>query len=453
MPARGLIPLDEMLERIDRALDRDRQWERLRAEVERRKALYEELKVEKERAEAADVAKTRFLMNISHELRTPLAAVLGFVDVLLDDHAAEPSAVERTEALHAIRRAGQLLLGIVNDILDLSRLEAGRLSLERTRFSPLRCVDDVVLLLGAQARERGLRLSADVEGDVPESMQGDPTRLSQILVNLVGNAIKFTHEGSVTVELSTVRDGGEPRIRFSVVDTGVGIAEEDLERLFRPFEQVDGSASRRHGGAGLGLAISQRLGEALGGRLEVQSEPGRGSTFTLELPLGPLPGARGPGPSTGEAARSCRVEPSGAASELPRLSCRVLLAEDAPDSRRVLHHLLSRAGADVEAVENGRLAVESACEARGAGKPFDVVLMDMQMPVMDGYEATRELRRRGYRGPIVALTAHALEDDRRACLDAGCDAYETKPVDRRRLIEVVLRHARGGAKCIPLSGT
>jgi signal transduction histidine kinase/ActR/RegA family two-component response regulator len=386
------------------------------------------LEIEKGRAEAATVAKTNFLTNMSHEIRTPLTAILGFTEQLLETYDATAP-----EALITIKRNGDHLLAIINDILDVSKIEEGRVEVERVRFSPIELVESVVLLMAVRSDAKRLELSSRYESEIPASIEQDPRALKQILVNLVGNAIKFTARGHVEVAVRLL-PASEPRIQFAVVDTGIGIAEEDRSRLFRPFEQVDNTTARSYGGTGLGLAISKRLVELIGGSIDVESELGRGSTFTVEVPTGSLEGIEMVRDSAGRqilqsSANVLEIVPS---SRLP-LACRILLVEDSPDAQRLIHHTLSIAGAEVELAENGQIALERAKSAIHEDNPFDLILMDMQMPVMDGYEATRQLRADGCTVPIIALTAHAMSEDRNRCLEAGCDDFLTKPIDRGRL--------------------
>jgi len=433
-----VISFDEILDRIERAVDRERQWRRLETEVEHRKALYEELKVEKDRAEAAAVAKSNFLRNMSHEIRTPMTAMLGLADLLLETGDLSKAPEDRLEALQAMKRNGAHLLTIINDILDLSKIEAGHLGVERIQFNPIQIVEDVLPVLRVHANEKGLSLSAESEHEIPETMEGDPARLKQILLNLLDNAIKFTSSGSVSLRVSLASDRDDPVICFAVADTGIGIAQEQRSRLFRAFEQADNSTSRKYGGTGLGLAICKYLAGFMGGTIEVESELGRGSTFTLELPTGPLEGVRMLRPTSLQATDR-QPGPPEETSELRPLAYRILVAEDSPDNQRIIRHLLQKQGAQVEMAENGQIAVEKALQARDAGLPFEVILMDMQMPILDGYDATRTLRGHAVRGPIIALSAHAMEGESGRCLEAGCDAYETKPIDRVRLIETIHR--------------
>jgi len=407
-----------------------------------------ELELSREAAEAASRAKSGFLANMSHEIRTPMTAILGYADLLLDPNL-EPA--ERLAHVSVIRRNGEHLLQVINDILDLSKIEAGRLDIERIECSPARVLGDVASLMRVRAAEKRLRFAVHYVPPLPSIVRTDPTRLRQILINLVGNAIKFTEDGEVVVTLAV--GGASPAVlTLTVRDTGVGMSEEQLRSLFAPFSQADASTTRRFGGTGLGLSISKRLAHALGGEIAVESAPGRGSTFTVSVPVTVPLGARWdevvsesiqPPPAVVGGARGPHAPP-GALPDLPpgapRLAgLRILLAEDGPDNQRLLTHVLQRAGAIVEVAANGLEAAEAG--QRGGARPFDVILMDMQMPVMDGYAATRRLRANGHRGPIIALTAHAMEGDRAACLDAGCDDYATKPIDRARLIAMIRAHA------------
>jgi CheY-like chemotaxis protein len=290
-----------------------------------------------------------------------------------------------------------------------------------------------------RAAEKRLTLAMECAGPVPATIRSDPVRLRQVLMNLLSNAVKFTERGTVTVRVAT-EAGGTPRVKFEVEDTGIGMTEEQMAGLFRPFTQADSSTTRRFGGTGLGLAITRRLADALGGEVSVRSAPGRGSTFSVTVGAGDLRGV--PMVETLEDPPEPAAPAPTSGAPAPGLAMRVLLAEDGPDNQRLIAFHLRRAGASVDLAENGRAALDMTLEAAGAGRPYDVVLMDMQMPEMDGYTATEELRRRGYRGAIVALTAHAMTGDRERCLAAGCDEYLTKPIDRARLIGACLRWGR-----------
>jgi len=405
--------------------------ERMRAEQELRdyasslEAANKAIQAGKKAAEAANQAKSNFLANMSHEIRTPMTAILGFADILLDN----PSRNEALESAQTIKRNGEYLLSLINDILDLSKIEAGKFEVQRLACSPRQIAGDVVALMTVRADAKGLPLTLECGGTVPAEVQTDPIRLRQILVNLVGNAIKFTEVGQVRLVMrmdDASADG--PKLVFDVIDTGIGMSEEQMALLFRPFSQVDSSATRRFGGSGLGLAISKRVAEMLGGDVAVRSRPGQGSTFSFSVQIEQGGGmAANPVPAATAPARPARQ----------KLACRILLAEDGLDNQRLIVFLLRKAGAEVEVVENGQIACDTALAARQAGNPFDIILMDVQMPVMDGYEATRRLRNAGYKPPIIALTAHAMAGDCQKCLDAGCDDCVAKPIDPKRMVAIL----------------
>ena len=382
----------------------------------------------REQAEAANRAKSEFLANMSHEIRTPMTAILGYADVLLDD-AKDTGSIESAQI---IKRNGVHLLDLINDILDLSKIEVGKCTVGCEMCSPSQIVAEVIVTMKVRADAKGLPLTLDVRGGIPETITTDPLRLRQILVNLVGNAIKFTEVGNVrvVVRLDTVSEDNN-RLIFDVIDTGIGMSEDQVAMLFQPFSQVDSSARRRFGGTGLGLAISKRLAGLLGGDIAVRSSPGQGSTFSLSIGVGGLGGLK-------MAQERCRaVAARKPQDNVQKLNCRILLAEDGPDNQRLIAFVLRKAGAEVELAENGEIALDLALAARQSGSPFDVILMDMQMPVMDGYEATQKLRSAGYTEPIVALTAHAMAADREKCIEAGCDDYISKPIDSKKLVGAI----------------
>ncbi len=387
-------------------------------------------------AESANRAKSQFLANMSHEIRTPMTAILGYTEQLLDDPALTPAQID---AVTIVRRNGEHLLQLINDILDLSKIEAGRLEVAPEACSPAELVAAVASMMRARAASKGISLDVDYATPIPEHIQTDPLRTRQILFNLVGNAIKFTDSGGIRLVVSLVEHKlAPPLLAIEIVDTGIGMREDQIARLFKPFSQVDESASRRFGGAGLGLVICRRLVTMLGGEITVCSTPGVGSRVRVTLATGPIADVPRAVPPAEALRRSIPREPVADAAPL---SARVLLAEDGPDNQRLFAALLRKAGATVTVVNNGRAAVAAAQAAVTSDLPFDVILMDMQMPVLDGFAATAELRGSGYRGAIIALTANAMSDDRAKCLAAGCDDYASKPVDRPTLIDLVRRHS------------
>jgi CheY-like chemotaxis protein len=362
-----------------------------------------------------------------------MTVILGGADVLL---GGDLSDQERTELLGAMSKTGRQLLGLIDDILDLSKIEAGEVQVERIPTSPFEIVSDVIGLLRSRAEGQGLRLEAEFQGPIPERVETDPTRLRQVLINLVGNAIKFTENGYVRLSTSFVtHEDTAQRLQIEVADTGIGMSQTQLDRLFLPFTQADSSTRRRFGGTGLGLAISQQLTELLGGEIMVRSESGVGSTFRVIVPTGDLDEVRLV--DTPEGAMVSLAGDELTSTKTRELYARVLLVEDDELIRRLILTVLKRAGADVSVACNGQDAVETALAARAAGMPFDVVLMDLMMPVMDGLEATRCLRNSEYTGPIVALTADGMRETRDLCTEAGCDGYLTKPIQADQLVNEV----------------
>ncbi len=394
------------------------------------------------RAEDAAAAKASFLANMSHEIRTPLTAVLGYLDLLEESLAAEDAHARRAEqAVHmrTIRAAGEHLLTIINDILDLSKIEAGRMTLEAMPTDLPRILDETAGILRPRAAEKGIELSFALDGPIPSSILSDPTRVRQVLINLTGNAVKFTERGSVRVSVGAVGS----MLHVDVRDTGMGMTPEQASSLFQPFTQADASVTRRHGGTGLGLSICRRLGEMLGGSVDlVASEPGVGSTFRFRIPILEAPGAVTvtslDGLAVGDPTRDDRPRTQS-------LRGRILLAEDGKDNQRLIAHHLRRAGAEVEIAENGIEALALFDRAAVAGSPFDLLLTDVQMPEMDGCTLARTLRSRHRELPIIALTAHAMAEDRRRCQEAGCSDYATKPIDRVKLLAVCARWLGGRA--------
>ena len=384
---------------------------------------------------AASEAKSAFLANMSHEIRTPLNAILGYTEVLGSERITEH---ERAEHLETIRRNGEHLLSVINDVLDISKIEAGRMSVEPVELLTVELFTQAVSLMQVRADAKGLALDLEFETEIPRTIRTDPVRLRQVLLNLIGNAIKFTEIGGVRLIVG-LEEADEPMLRIEVADTGIGMTPEQRDRVFMPFAQADSSTTRKFGGTGLGLHISGRLVEMLGGEIGMTSEPGVGSSFIIRVPSGT--GREVERTSASDAweevvaLRKIEQEHARATDREALLGRRILVAEDGPDNQRLVRHFLEKAGASVDIVENGRLAVERMV----ADPAYHAVLMDVQMPEMDGHEATRRIRAGGFTGPIIALTAHAMSEERDAILASGCDAFLTKPIVRQTLIETIAR--------------
>jgi len=439
------IKLDELAEIVRQ---RTREIEQARDEV---LVKNDELLKARTDAEQANRAKSAFLANMSHEIRTPMTAILGWVEMLADAEREAIPFSQRIEALETIRRNGEHLLNLINQILDLSKIEAGMLEVERIAASPQAVVADVMTLMGEQAEKKSIELKHEYVGPIPTTVLTDPMRVRQILINLVGNAIRFTDVGGVRlVTRRVVKDGCDPKLQFDVIDSGIGMTPEQVGELFQPFHQADLSTTRKYGGTGLGLSISQRLARLLGGDISVDSVLGQGSTFCVTIAAGPCE-MLNLAPSDSFSPLEPQPTPQNSEPcDLPTLSCRVLLIEDGPDNQRLIKFILEKAGAQVDVAENGQVGVTMAL-GDGLDKPdrenfpYDVILMDMQMPVMNGYDAARILRQKGYKGPIIALTAHAMASDRDKCIEAGCNDYATKPISRKKLIETITAHLHAHA--------
>lgn len=400
------------------------------------------IKQAEDAAEAANRAKSDFLANMSHEIRTPMTSILGYCEVLLEPRHLERLPAECADAAKTIHRNGLHLLELINSILDLSKVEAGRLEVVADRVSIPQLINEVTSIMRGYSRTCSFRLAC--EGPIPESIICDPLRCRQVLINLLGNAFKFTPKGEICLTVRLTQDERCPRLVFEVTDSGIGMTPEEVEHLFEPFRQADSFLSRRFGGSGLGLALSRRLARLLGGDVElVWSEPGRGSCFQIWFPTGDLHGV----------AMLDRLPPTQAdeettpvrelhAAETSLQDFRILLAEDGIDNQRLVARLLTLAGAEVGVAENGFQAVDAVKRARMEKRPYHVILMDVQMPVMDGYSATQILRKDGDATPVIAFTAHAFAQEREKCLKVGCNDILTKPIHRQELIAMVRQYAQ-----------
>lgn len=406
-------------------------------EITKRKQAEEAAKaalVEKLTAQAATRAKSTFLANMSHEIRTPLTAIVGFAESLLD--SGQPLS-DRLASINSIQRNGRHLLQIINDILDLSKIEADRLDVERIRMSPFELVDDLRTLIELQVQAKGLALDVEYIFPLPKTIESDSLRLKQVLLNLCSNAIKFTKKGGIRIHIHA--DMKNEKIYFDVIDSGIGLTPAQQARIFAPFSQADSSTTREYGGTGLGLYLVKQLSEKLGGGVSVQSAVDAGSCFSLSVATGPLAGVE-----RVHDIKSVPIVTLPVASPVNEmLSGTVLLAEDNPDNQRLISMYIRRTGADVVIAENGERAVELALSGQ-----FNLMLMDMQMPVMDGLEATRTLRAKGYRGEIIALTANAMREDKDACIRAGCNDFLTKPINRELFSKMLTQYLRSVDKSL-----
>ncbi|MFN0039292.1 MAG: ATP-binding protein [Burkholderiales bacterium] len=385
----------------------------------------------KEEAESANRAKSEFLANMSHEIRTPMNAILGFTELLRRGKTRDRE--EWTRHLNTVHASGKHLLALINDILDLSKVEAGHFEIERSRCAAHRVVQEVLQVLDQRARDKSVALEFAVDGDIPETIETDAQRLRQIVTNLVGNAIKFTSQGKVQIRLRA-EVGADPALLIVTIrDTGIGIARDKLDGIFEPFVQADASVSRRFGGTGLGLAISRRFARALGGDVVADSTPGEGSLFTLHIPTGSLTGVR----MLPAQQAAMVVDPDSGQSNVARRHWvfpprRVLVVDDGPENRELVRLVLEDFGIGVEEAENGLTGV-----AKAMAGGFDAILMDIQMPELDGLSATRRLRDNGCALPILALTAHAMKGYEQEIREAGCTGWLVKPIDIEHLIETL----------------
>jgi len=410
----------------------------------------EELLAAKQAAETASRAKSAFLANMSHEIRSPLTAILGFTDLLREDGNTPMSPQERLQTIDTIHNAGHHLLVVINDILDLSKIEADKMTVERIETHLINVLAEVQSLMHSKALGKGITLNTRICTPVPKIIMSDPTRLRQILMNLVGNAIKFTDSGSVHVKTGIAQLHGAAHLIIDIEDTGTGLTSEQTRRLFQSFSQADETVTRKHGGTGLGLTICRRLAALMGGNVKLHhSKPGQGSCFRLALPLS-LPVSSTQTPITMVTMLDV-VHPSPAPMIASiQLQGRILLAEDGLDNQRLINFHLKKAGAEVDIADNGKIALDLIEKAKAAGKPYDLLLTDMQMPEMDGYTLARTIKNQSSPLPIVALTAHAMAEDRNKCLEAGCDDYTSKPIDRTALLAIC---AKWMSKSLPNTQT
>jgi CheY-like chemotaxis protein len=409
----------------------------------------------KVQSEAANLSKSEFLANMSHEIRTPMTAIIGYADLLEVDGELTSDREQALDSIRTIKANSNHLLTIINDILDMSKIESGKMTIESIEVSPRLIINEVADLVRCHCEGKGLRIQVIFESSIPKTIQSDPTRLRQILLNLVGNAIKFTEMGSVTISVLFCQKTNS--LRFAVVDTGIGMSPAQRDRIarFEAFAQADSSTTRSFGGSGLGLRICSSLSKLLGGEITVESEFGIGSRFSLVIDIGK------PQPMellTKSELELVEKQPASVPSPVrsvegnPLEGICVLLAEDGLDNQRLISFYLKKSGAKVVLAENGLLAVQVLEDAVATGKALpDILLMDMQMPEMDGYSATARLRATGFKLPIVALTAHAMDSDRKKCLDAGCNDYLTKPIDKQTLITLCHSIAKGNS-ALPFSG-
>ena len=412
-------------------------------QVIKRQRAEEELQRAKASAESANRAKSDFLTTMSHEMRTPMNAILGMADLLSES----PLHEEQRGYVEIFQKAGANLLALINDILDLAKVESGRFQLESIDFDLRALLEKIIEMMASRAQDRGLQLTLEILPDVPSGLVGDPNRLRQILLNLIGNALKFTEQGSVTLRAEHDPRGTAGWLRFNVIDTGIGIAADQSEMIFERFTQADSSTTRQYGGTGLGLAISKGFAELMGGRAWLRQRIGEGKYF---LSCGAICRSQRIG-GAGERRPRSRRNPAGENRRAEGLT-RVLLAEDSEYNVLLIRAYLKNSGIDLDVAENGKIAVEKVISHRP-----DLILMDLQMPVMDGLEATRAIRQAEERTgdaalPILALTADAGKEAVSRSLLAGCSEHLSKPIKRTTLLEAIARHIHGIIRVTPPEG-
>lgn len=429
--------------------------DRLLQQASKLTASNETATIEKAAAEKACREKSDFLANMSHELRSPLSAILGYAELLRSDGDISKAPPQRVRALETILRNGNHLLETINEVLELSKIDAGQFRIEPVQCRPVEIVEEVRELLQVTADEKGLGLTADLDGPIPDTIESDPVRIRQILINLVSNAIKFTERGSVRIVLRQAHnDQNLPCLHFDVIDTGIGLTAQQQKEIFNRFGQADNQGRSSGLGTGLGLVISKQFAQLLGGDIELDSEPGKGSTFRLTI------GTTYAGHTAmADAPAMPHAEPTNTRGD-EQPSCnlgavRVLLAEDNEDSQQLLSEFMRRAGIEAAVAPDGKAVVDMALAAESSGNPFDIVLMDRQLPVMSGVEATAKLRARGFRKPIIGLSAGIQPHEINQMKEAGCEACEAKPISQEKLIHTIRHwiHNKGGTNMRPENAT
>lgn len=413
------------------------------------RASEEQQRVLASQSRQANAAKTQFLTNMSHELRTPMTAILGYTDILAEMIPLHENPESMRASVHRIKESGDSLLATINDVLDLSIIEEGTLQIVEAPCLVPQILAEVLGNMKPHAEHRAIKLTTRFDTPIPASIVADAFRIRQILTNLIFNAIKFTEQGSVTIIVSANDQRPSPMITFAIHDTGIGIQRERIDQLFNGFEQSDNSLTRKYAGIGLGLTISKQIAELMNGSLTANSTINQGSTFSLTVPLNwpdnqphttisqYNPDTQDPTPSSGRSSDTQHNATTRRHQDHASLAGHILLVEDGSDNQKLITHFLTKAGLTVEIAENGQAALKLYEQDQGKQSRYDLVVMDMQMPILDGYQTTKKLRDRDCTLPILALTAHAMQGDREKCLDAGCNDYLTKPIDRTKLLRTI----------------